>query len=261
MTDTELVDAFAAHQAVRGFSRKTIDRRTWSLSLLAATGPFAEQTATTIETFLSRWPSPQSRYSIRSDVHQFYKWALRRGHLAYDPTDDVDKPRLPKRVPTPVTPGDLQRVLVAAATRDQLVAIMLYAYAGLRASEIAALDMTDIDLEQRMIVVRNGKGGRDDVIPLADELAAILPDAGPAVSYRTGASVSDAIRRVYRTAGVHARPHDLRASFGTAAARRSRGNMRLVQRLMRHASVTSTERYVRWDPDGTEIVNGLHDVA
>jgi integrase len=129
-------------------------------------------------------------------------------------------------------------------------------------SEIAALDMADVDREARILVVRCGKGGRDDVVPLADELAAVLPASGPAVSYATGAAVSDAIRRVYRRAGVKARrPHDLRASFGTAAARRAQGNMRLVQRLMRHASVTSTERYVQWNPDGGEVVNGLHDAA
>lgn len=257
-----LIQAFAAHQLARGFSLRTIDRRIWSLGLLAVMAPFAEHTPASIERFLSRWPSAQSRYSIRSDCHQFYKWAIRRGHLDYDPTLEVDPPRLPRRAPTPVSPVDLRELLRVAATRDQLVAISLAAFAGLRVSEIAALEMVDVDREARILVVRNGKGGRDDVLPLADELAAVLPDNGPAVSYATGAAVSDAIRRVYRRAGVRARrPHDLRASFGTAAARRAQGNMRLVQRLMRHASVTSTERYVSWNPEGGEVVNGLHDAA
>lgn len=259
--DTDLIQAFAAHQTVRGFSPKTVKRRSWSLGLLAAAGPFSTHTPTSVEVFLSRWPSPQSRYSIRSDCHQFYKWAIRRGHLIYDPTLEVDPPRLPRRAPTPVSPVDL-RELRRLATADQLVCVMLAAFAGLRVSEIAALDMADVDREQRILIVRNGKGGRDDVLPLADELAAVLPTSGPAVSYPTGAAVSDAIRRVYRRAGVVARrPHDLRASFGTAAARRAHGNMRLVQRLMRHASITSTEMYVQWNPDGGEVVNGLHDAA
>lgn len=259
-TDNHLIDLFSAHQQVRGFSKRTVDRRRWSLGLLARTGAFSDHTAESIELFLARWPSAQSRYSVRSDVHQFYRWAIRRGLLQHDPTDAVDAPRLPKRAPTPLSSVDLMRVIAGVGSRDQLVAVMLAAYAGLRCSEIAALDMRDVHRDQRLLVVRNGKGGADDVVPLAAELAAVLPASGPAVRYPTGQAVGSAIRRLYRRLGVEGqRPHDLRHSFGTAAAQRARGNLRLVQRLMRHASVTSTERYVRWDPDGSEIVNGLHD--
>lgn len=259
-TDQQLITAFVAHQKVRGFSARTIDRRVWSLEHLARAGELGEHTPTSIEIFLSRWPSAQSRYSIRSDVHQFYRWAIRRGLLTTDPTDGVDPPRLPKRAATPLSSAQLRAALAATRNNDERIAIMLGAYAGLRCSEIAALDMGDVHRGSKpVIVVRQGKGGVDGVVPLAPELAAALPLHGKAVPYRNGQSVGHAIRQVFRRAGVKARPHDLRHTFCTAVAKRANGNLRLAQRLMRHASITATERYIRWNPEGSDVVAGLHD--
>ena len=130
---------------------------------------------------------------------------------------------------------------------------MLAAYAGLRISEISALRGEDVDLAGRQLVVRAGKGGSDDVVPLAAELAAELADWP-----RRGRLVADlrADRRgthphsCYGPPGSTGRPHDLRHSFGTQAARRSAGNLVLVAQLMRHGQVATTQRYVRGTPPG-----------
>ena len=55
--------------------------------------------------------------------------------------------------------------------------------------------------------------------------------------------------------------YDLRASFGTACAQRTNGNAVLVAKLMRHSSIATTQRYIRWASDGADIVSGLHDIA
>lgn len=253
-----MISAFVAHQQVRGFSPRTVNRRAWSLGKLAAAGPLGEHTPESIEMFLAHWQSAQSRYSVRSDAHQFYRWAIRRHLLDYDPTLEVDAPRLPTRAATPIDLDDLRRA-IDAANHDQRVAVMLGAYAGLRVSEIAALDAGDVHRRNGLLVVRGGKGGRDEVVPLAPELADVLPHTGPAVRYTTGQAVGAAIRRLFRSLGISARPHDLRHTFGTAAARRAGGNMVLVARLMRHQSITTTQRYVRWNPDGADVVAGLFD--
>lgn len=257
MNDSDMITAFAAHQRVRGFSERTIDRRTWSLTKLAAAGPFAAHTPASIELFLSRWPSAQSRYSIRSDCHQFYRWAIRRGLLEHDPTIDVDPPRLPARAATPITATQLHHAIDLASSQ-QRIAVMLAAYAGLRCSEIAHLDTDDVHRDRAVIVVRGGKGGSDSIVPLAPELADVLPLTGPAVMYPNGQAVGAAIRRLFRRAGIAARPHDLRHTFGTAVAVRCNGNVWTVARLMRHSSISTAQRYVRWVPDGAEMVAGLH---
>lgn len=256
-TDAQLITNYAAHQRVRGFSPRTIARRTWSLGHLAKLAPLAEHTPVTIETFMSRWPSAQTRYSMRSDARQFYRWAIRRGLLSYDPTEAVDSPRLPKRAATPMSDEDLRRA-IAAGNVDQRRAIMLGAYAGLRCSEIAHLDMADVHRDRRVLVVRNGKGGKDEVLPLADALAAVLPLRGPAVRYQHGQAVGSEIRRLFRSLDIDARPHDTRHTFGTAAARKANGNMELVRQLMRHSSITTTQRYILWVPDGSGVIDGLY---
>ena len=257
MPDLELINAYAAHQRVRGFSPRTIDRRTWSLEHFHAAGSFATHTAPTVELFLSRWPSAQSRYSVRSDVRQFYRWAIRRGELSHNPTDDVDPPTLPKRSATPLSTVDLMEAIRLGNTAQRR-AIMLGAYAGLRCGEIAALQMADVHRDRGVIVVRNGKGGKDGIVPLAPDLALVLPVRGKAVSYPSGAQVGEAIRRVFRRAGIDARPHDCRHTFGTEAARRANGNMELVRQLMRHESITTTQRYVAWIPAGGDVVGDLY---
>lgn len=76
--------------------------------------------------------------------------------------------------------------------------------------------------------------------------------------YGNGQAVGAALRRLFRRCGIAARPHDARHTFGTAIAVRSNGNVWTVARLMRHASIGTAQRYVRWVPDGAELVSGLH---
>lgn len=142
--------------------------------------------------------------------------------------------------------------------------IMLMSYAGLRCSEVAHLRAEDVRFDHRLIMVRQGKGGKDETVPLAVELADIFvswPRSGPLFPGHDGQKVGWRIRRAMRAVGVLARPHDLRHSFGTQVAIRTNGNMVLTARLMRHEYVASTERYVRWHTSGLEVVSGLYSPA
>lgn len=142
--------------------------------------------------------------------------------------------------------------------------IFLAVYAGLRCSEIAHLRGEDVRLDHRLIVVRQGKGGKDATVPLADELGdelASWPRSGALFPGFDGQKVGWRIRRAMRAVGVLARPHDLRHSFGTQVAIKTNGNMVLTAQLMRHENVSSTERYVRWNTTGAEVVSGLYSAA
>jgi integrase len=264
--DGDLIVRYAQHQAVRGFTTRTIDRRTWTLcrwlTHLEGTGVgllLADATAVDVESFLAAIPSPQSRYSMRSDIAMFYRWALRRGLLETDPTVDVDPPRIPRRLPTPVNAADVKHLLEVLDGQDRLL-VMLGALAGLRVSEIANLRGEDIDLEHRRITIRNGKGGGDATVPLARQLADELaqwPRTGTVLVLASGQTVAHRIRLAFRRHGIAGRPHDLRAAFATAAADASGGNVMLVAKLMRHADIATTMRYVQVDRAGTDIVDQL----
>lgn len=91
---------------------------------------------------------------------------------------------------------------------------------------------------------------------LADELGGVLGDIGAAVSYPNGQAVGAAIRRHFRKLGIDNRPHDLRHTFATTLA--ATVDMGTVARMMRHASIQTTQRYVRWNPPGADVVTGLY---
>jgi integrase/recombinase XerD len=267
MSDIDLIDQYTAHQHVRGFSRRTTDRRAWSLGLwldflTIHDAQLATATVEQLETFLARWPSPQSRYSVRSDIHMLCFFAKRRGLLDNDPTELLDAPKIPRRRSTPVPAADVRRLLSNATAADRL-AVLLAAWAGLRISEIAAVRGEHVDLDGRWLTV-TGKGGRTDVIPLAAPLAAELanwPRHGRLLPYRDGPAVGCRLRALMRRLGIEARPHDLRHSFANAAMASSHDNVVVVQRLMRHSEIATTMRYVRPEPVAHQVVDALYGDA
>lgn len=260
-----LIAQYTAHQRVQGFSPRTVHRRVWSLGLwrrhLADRGAcVTTATVDHLESFLARWPSAQSRYSIRSDIHQLYRFIARR-HLAdcADPTEMLDAPKLPRRRATPIDAATVA-VLVAHLTGSDRLIVMLAAYGGLRVSEIAAVSGEDVDLAGRWLRVV-GKGDREDLIPLSHRLADELarwPRRGRLGPYRSGSSVSNRIRVLLRRHGIDGRPHDLRHSFANEAMAVSGDNLVKVQRLMRHAEIATTMRYLKPPGDLHAVVDGMY---
>jgi integrase/recombinase XerD len=253
-----LIDEFTAHQRILGFSERTIARRRWSLSLFVAHldgRALGDATVADLRMFLARWPSAQSRYSICSDVHQLYRFAR-----ISDPCEELPRIRVPRRGATPVHRDDVRRLLAVTVRADDRLMVLLASQCGLRISEIARVRGEDVDLGRRTLRV-SGKGGRDDVLPLSRALVAELeqwPRRGFLFPGRTGQSVGARLRRLMRRHGIVGRPHDLRHAYATELVECSNGNIVLVSRLMRHADVSTTMRYVRVERDGFDLVDRLY---
>jgi len=95
---------------------------------------------------------------------------------------------------------------------------------------------------------------------LAARIAAELPADGHGrivPTLQDGQSVGDLIRRLFRELGIDARPHDLRHTFGTEAAKASNGNIVLVAQMMGHSAIQTTQRYIGWTPAGAETVAAM----
>lgn len=264
MSNTHAIERFTKQQQQRGFSKRTVERRRQTAHALLRSvdcKPLTEISTDEVEDFLGQFACPQTRQSYRSDINQLYRFMKQRGLAEINPCDLIDPARVPVRAATPLTNREVRAVMAAASPTTRLM-VMLAAFAGLRGSEIAALRGEDIDLDNRLLVVRNGKGGRDGSVPIADELARELehwPRKGRIFLHVAGRSaVYNRIKTVFNRLDINHRPHDLRHSYATSAAKKSNGNLRAVQLLMRHASITSTERYVRYFPPGLDIVNGLY---
>jgi integrase/recombinase XerC len=157
--------------------------------------------------------------------------------------------------------GVWTRLHAGKVERDRLL-LALSAYAGLRRAELLALDCDDIDLDRRLIRVRNAKGGRQRVVPIHPGLmplllayAAARPESrDPALFLGvlgrrlTPSIMAVTFRRYATAAGVNERkvitPHTLRHVFATELLGAG-ANLRQIQELLGHKHLDSTQRYTR----------------
>lgn len=178
-----------------------------------------------------------------------------------DPTADIRRPTQPRSVPHPISEQNLLRLL-DALHGDERVWVLLGAYAGLRAHEVAKLhprDFADGELRVR------GKGGRVDVLPVAPVLAEALAPytrrRGRCFPGVTPRHVSDCIQRRARRLGIRMRFHECRHRFGTAVYAQTH-DLLLTQQLMRHASPQTTAGYAAVaNARSTHIVGALPGAA
>jgi len=258
---------FAAHQTQRGLSRRTVERRTSSLSGFAAHCaplPITEASTALVEEWLAGFRTPATRSAYRKDLVAFYRWACRRGVADHDPTLLTDPVKVPRSLPRPV-PAAVVRQLIASADTDTAAMIGLAVFAGLRRSEIAGLQRTDLNLwaDPPTIIVRNGKGGKDRVIPAHPDLVGLLISyrgTGPVFHIGSGA-IANRITHHLHQCGVDATTHQLRHTFGTEFARVSHGNIVQLAGLMGHASIDTTMGYVGWAGTGADVVARMYPIA
>ena len=214
-----------------------------------------------VERWLGQFDGAQTRKSYLGDLRSFFHWADEEELIPYDPTSGIRAPKVPKRTPTPLTRGEVLDVFAACACEQDFLAVGLGVYAGLRVSEMAHLEYRDIDLIGQVLTVRQGKGGKDRVVPVNDELCSIILACGHTLDCDTGPAASKRIKRIFKRAGVTGhRPHDLRATFATMMIR-AKVDVFTVQSCLGHASVETTQRYVLPDDRGHELVNRLSFAA
>jgi len=141
----------------------------------------------------------------------------------------------------------------ALALRNRALLELVYS-AGLRSAEAVALDLADVDFEQEQVLVRHGKGAKDRVVPLGEEaaywVARYLREARPQlvggaqdalfVSVRGKRLDTSTLRRLMRN------PHRLRHAFATHLLEGG-ADMRVIQELLGHASLSTTQIYSHVD--------------
>ncbi len=205
-------------------------------------------------------------------VRGFHKFAVRDGLSTVDPAAAVKPPAPAKRLPKALPLADVEAILEAAgaagttlAMRDRALLELLYG-TGARISEAVGLDVDDLDLEQGTVLLR-GKGGKERVVPVGSfartavdaylvrgrpELVSAGSGRGPGgalfLNARGGRlsrqSAWTVLVKAAERAGVHrdVSPHTLRHSFATHLLDGG-ADVRVVQELLGHASVTTTQVY------------------
>jgi integrase/recombinase XerC len=225
-----------------------------------------------------------------SALRAFFRFLVREGGCPLDPTAGIPGPRTPKRLPKPLPVDDCVALAEEEAEeggdrmrlRDRALVELLYG-AGLRVGELASLDVRDVDLHRGDVRV-TGKGGKERVVPLPaaarQALSAYLaPRRGPGIlaeplftalrPRRNGPrrlGVRD-IRRILkaraRRAGIADRvhPHRLRHSYATHLLDMG-ADLREIQELLGHASLSTTEKYTAVSADRLmEVYDRAHPRA
>ena len=207
-------------------------------------------------------------------VRGLHRFLAVEGEVAVDPAGAVAPPKTPSRLPKAIPVESIERLLEAASVGDTPVSLrdralfeLLYG-AGARISEAVGLDLDDLDLDledDRPASVRLlGKGGKERVVPLGRyavaAVSAYLVRARPALAVagkgtpalflnQRGARLSRqsawaALQETAGRAGLagHVSPHTFRHSFATHLLDGG-ADVRVVQELLGHASVTTTQIY------------------
>jgi integrase/recombinase XerD len=239
--------------------------------------------------------SPGFQVNRLSALRSFFGFLSRRLLILQDPSAGIEPPRLETRLPrTILTPSEARKVIEAPdprmplGLRDRAILETLYA-TGLRASELISLSPYDVDTEERTLRIVRGKGGKDRNVPLtsaaAEAIAAYLArgrskllgieQSGGGIFPAKAARrlfVSPRGGRLYRTtlnnlvrgwgerAGLNKRVtcHIFRHSVATHLLRRG-ADIRHIQALLGHGSLSTTERYTRVEiSDLQRVVSRAH---
>jgi integrase/recombinase XerC len=211
---------------------------------------------------------PRSVARRLSAVRTFLNYLIETGVLKSNAGVHVQAPKAPRRLPATLDADQVASLLAISGDepvtlRDRAILELLYS-SGLRLAELVGLNLGDVDATDRTVRVV-GKGSKERVVPVGKHALAALNDwlavrselartgeralfvglRGQRVSPRTvQRRVNEWAKRQGTPMGVH--PHMLRHSFATHLLESS-GNLRAVQELLGHASLSTTQIYTHLD--------------
>ncbi len=219
-------------------------------------------------------------------LKSFFHFLFQTGFLADDPTATLDSPRVKKRLPRPVSPEDIERLLTTPegespkALRDRALLELLYA-TGMRVTELISLDLGSVDMDTGTVRCY-GKGAKERLMPIHsravkalrlylekgrpgflrddEERALFLNPRGRRLT-RQGLWLI--VKQYAERAGLSEliTPHTLRHSFATHMLNRG-ANLRNVQHLLGHASLATTQVYTHVSKEGLrEVYDEAHPRA
>ena len=208
---------------------------------------------------LQRWLS-----SLRS----FFRFAIRRGWMKNNPADGIQAPKSPKKLPKTLDADQTAQFVEVKgesfiACRDRALLELVYS-SGLRLAEVTGLNVSDVDLKEGMVNVV-GKGSKQRILPVgrhaitalqdwlpqralhapADQVALFITQRGARIGHR---AVQLRMQQLSVQQGMDnpVHPHMLRHSFASHVLESS-GDLRLVQELLGHANISTTQIYTHLD--------------
>lgn len=212
--------------------------------------------------------SATSRNHYIISVRQFFKWLTQENHLLYNPASELVVPKATPTLPVVLTEAEINALLAQPDTstpyglRDRAILELFYS-TGLRRSELCNLRLHDISLSRQTVYVKEGKGGKDRLLPMGkracewleqyllqvrpqllisiNEDHLFLNDYG--AMFRDN-KLGDRVKRYMKNAGITSPGscHLLRHSMATHMLENG-ADLRFIQTMLGHSDVRATQIY------------------
>lgn len=204
-------------------------------------------------------------------VQKWFRWLTRNNRLLYNPAADLDLPRKEERLPKYVpTPGEMERVLgmpnleTPMGVRDRAILETLYS-TGMRRMEVIGLQQREVDYERGTVMIRQGKGRKDRMVPIGERALAwiakyrdevrpelaLAGDDGTLFLTVAGESFSDnrmtrMVRDYVHAAGLGpiGSCHMFRHAMATQMLENG-ADVRFIQAMLGHVDIKTTQVYTR----------------
>lgn len=285
MNVDELIDQFLAGHVSAGHSSRTVDwyryelRRffAWLVANQLHNGNWLKPAI--IERYLAAsresGNQPATVAGHYRGLHGFFGWLVRRGFIETSPMADIAAPKVPRKRPKRAELAEFDLLVQSIPSerwidlRDRLILHVLF-LCGLRLAECARLQASDFRTSEHLLLVREGKGGNDRLVPLlpaversfvaflyvrpawqTDVLLLGADGAGNARGPITPGGIRQMVRRRCLRAELRVlNPHSFRHGLAMHLLNKG-GDMSLVQKVLGHSQISTTARhYAEWATDG-----------
>lgn len=215
---------------------------------------------------------PRSQARIISGVKGFYKFLRMEGYMETDPTALLPTPRIGRHLPEVLTVAEIDAMIEAVdmskpeGQRNRAIIETLYG-CGLRVSELVGLKLSQLYIEERYVIVQ-GKGSKQRLVPISpvaiEQIGLYLEQTRSRQVAQRGSEdilflnrrgamltrqmIFHIVKQLCELAGIRKviSPHTLRHSFATHLLEGG-ANLRAIQQMLGHESITTTEIYVHID--------------
>lgn len=199
----------------------------------------------------------------------FFRWCQTEKYLDHNPISEIEKPKLEKKLPPKLTKQQAFRLLEAVYNYPYDYTFLRYRnhamfsmfiFAGLRKNELLSLKLTDMDIENLTIFIRQGKGSKDRIIPMSFTLAQSLkqylverkrlnktcPEFFASLNHNIGLTetgLKRIVETIRKASGVFFTVHKLRHTFATLMLEGG-CDIYSLSRMMGHSDIKTTTIYL-----------------
>ena len=208
---------------------------------------------------------------VISSLKSFYNYYMRMGNIKSNPTDEIDRPKIEKKIPEFLTLEEVSSLLNFEVNnefeaRNRAILELLYS-SGLRISELTSLELSNIDLDECLVRVM-GKGSKERIVPLGDYAIDALKEyiyfyrpmlnknnsSYVFLNNRGGVLSRQFIFKVIKEECIkkgirkNVSPHTLRHTFATHLLKNG-ADLRIIQELLGHENLSTTQIYTHLTND------------